>query len=187
MGPSRTRPTSRPDHSFDSWLRRWNKRQSLKSLITRLAGRILRALARRGLRLHAQHLQRHLQPGAKGFAVAHKIIGGGLQSVVDMHGLYLARPALGTGQQQGGGIGPAAERYRQGQRGRRKRLYGFNQGVAHRWLAAMPAPLDLLLLVIAGFFDVHGAVGPDQHVDVDQIAVEPVVDHLAHQGGLAVP
>ena len=45
-------------------------------------------------------------------------IGGGLQAVVHMPGVHLPRPALRTGQQQGGGIGPAAVAHRDGQGGR---------------------------------------------------------------------
>ena len=58
-------------------------------------------------------------------------VGRRLQSVVDVKGLHMPRPAARTGQQQRGGIGPAAECHgqRQARCAGRKRIHGLLQVV----------------------------------------------------------
>ena len=114
--------------SFSPWL---DAGKLQKSLISGLPGGIFRALARGGTGIDPAHPQRHRQTLADLLAMALKVIGCGLQAMVDMPGLHLPRPALGTRQQLGAGVGPAAERHGQRQ-GRMKTGHGRIKSLGHR-------------------------------------------------------
>jgi hypothetical protein len=79
-----------------------------------VAGGVFRALAALVTGVDPGDVQRHAQTGAHCAAMRGKVIGGSLQSVVNMNGADLPRPPIARRQQQGGGVGAATEGDRQG-------------------------------------------------------------------------
>ena len=125
-------------YCFNSCPRLLGKRQGIKSLVARTAGRIFGAVAGSGLRIDAPHLQRHTEALAQLHAMPLEVVRRRLQAVVDMPGMHLTGPALRACQQQRRRIRTAAERHRQRQRrrpGSKRGHRAFHRlgGAAGRW------------------------------------------------------
>ncbi len=123
-------------------------RCSLKSLVTRDARSVFGALPWRVARIDTLHRQRHLQPRAQRSAVLLEAVGRGLQTVVHMDGPHLAWPARGAGQQQGGGVGAAAQAHGQRQRGRKGAQRGV-EGLGHGSAPASVAGFQRLSALVS--------------------------------------
>ena len=88
------------DYGFDSCSRWTGERQDIKSLIAVAARGVFRALAGRGARIDAAHMQRHAQALTQRHAMLLKVVGCRLQPVVHVPGFDAPRPARRAGQQQ---------------------------------------------------------------------------------------
>jgi hypothetical protein len=76
-----------------------------------LTGSIFWAFTGGMRRVHALHHQRYVHARTQRHAMRLKAISRSLQTMVNMYRMHLTRPTGGAGNQQGGGIGPAAERH----------------------------------------------------------------------------
>ena len=98
--------------------------------VARLAGRRLGTVAGRGMHPDTAHAQGPAQHPAPLGALRFKVIGRSLQAMMHMQRTHLPGPAPGTRQQQGGGIGAAAEGHPQRQPGPEHRQ-GLRQRRTH--------------------------------------------------------
>ena len=91
--------------------------QLQQALVACNAGRILRALTTGVSGLHVPDAQRQAQAFAQTLAMLLECECSRLQAVVDMQGMYLARPPACAQHQQGARVGAAAQCHSQRQRG----------------------------------------------------------------------
>ena len=120
----------RQSYVIDSILWPLGAGNGVKRLVTGTPGGIFRAFTARCAGIDAPNSQRYTQAGAQGLAMVLETVGCRLQAVMYVHRAHLTGPLLGTGQQQGGRIGAAAERHGQRQAGL-ETSQRLGQGLTH--------------------------------------------------------